>query len=54
VLLRYLAERYKMSDLYTEQGAPDSVIAEVVVTESADGQLHTVTRAPKGDESHKS
>jgi predicted PurR-regulated permease PerM len=31
VLLRYLAQRYKLSDLYTEQGVPDSVIAEVDV-----------------------
>ena len=41
VLLRYLAQRYKLSDLYTERGAPDSVIAEVDVTmhESQDGEL---------------
>jgi predicted PurR-regulated permease PerM len=32
VLLRYLAQRYKQSDLYTEKGEPDSVIAEVDVT----------------------
>jgi predicted PurR-regulated permease PerM len=31
VLLRYLALRYQQSDLYTEQGEPDSVIAEVAV-----------------------
>ena len=41
VLLRYLAQRYKLSDLYTEKGVPDSVIAEVDVTvhESQDGEL---------------
>ncbi|WP_233843416.1 AI-2E family transporter [Dyella sp. 2HG41-7] len=31
VLLRYLAQRYQQSDLYTEEGAPDTVIAEVDV-----------------------
>ena len=41
VLLRYLAQRYQLSDLYTEKGTPDSVIAEVDVTvhESQDGEL---------------
>ncbi|WP_333680359.1 AI-2E family transporter [Dyella sp.] len=37
VLLRYLAQRYRLSDLYTEKGAPDSVIAEVDVTVHGDG-----------------
>jgi hypothetical protein len=32
VLLRYLAQRYRQSDLYTEKGEPDSVLAEVDVT----------------------
>lgn len=32
VLLRYLAQRYRQSDLYTEKGEPDAVIAEVDVT----------------------
>jgi predicted PurR-regulated permease PerM len=32
VVLRYLAQRYRQSDLYTEKGEPDSVIAEVDVT----------------------
>ncbi len=43
VLLRYLIERYRMSELYTEQGPDDSVIAEVDVTLHADGSVETVT-----------
>jgi len=35
VLLRYLAERYKQSELYTEEGPEDPVLAEVDVTVSA-------------------
>jgi predicted PurR-regulated permease PerM len=54
VLLRYLAERYKQSDLYTEEGEPDSVIAEVVVTEDADGKLHADAQVEHGSELHKS
>jgi predicted PurR-regulated permease PerM len=54
VLLRYLAERYKLSDLYTEEGEPDTVIAEVVVSEDQHGDLHTNTRvADERDPSHK-
>ncbi|RUL69223.1 AI-2E family transporter [Dyella choica] len=38
VLLRYLAQRYKQSDLYTEMGEPDSAIIEVdVAVEIDDG-----------------
>ena len=41
VLLRYLAQRYRQSDLYTEMGEPDSVIAEVDVAESdGDASVH--------------
>ena len=43
VLLRYLLERYRLSELYTEQGADDPVIAEVDVTLHADGSVETVT-----------
>ena len=43
VLLRYLVERYRMSELYTEQGPDDPVIAEVDVTLHADGRVETVT-----------
>jgi len=32
VLLHYLAQRYRQSDLYTEKGEPDTVFAEVDVT----------------------
>ncbi|QAU22827.1 AI-2E family transporter [Dyella sp. M7H15-1] len=54
VLLRYLAERYRMSDLYTEQRQPDSLITEVIVKETSDGHLHAETHAVQGDELHKS
>lgn len=38
VLLRYLAQRYKQSDLYTEGGAPDIEFAEIdVVMSEGDG-----------------
>ncbi|HET7330862.1 AI-2E family transporter [Dyella sp.] len=40
VLLRYLAQRYRQSDLYTEMGEPDSVIAEVDVAVSGDASIH--------------
>lgn len=55
VLLRYLAQRYKQSDLYTEEGEPDSVIAEVDVTVSntADGSVRTETHVTENNESHK-
>jgi predicted PurR-regulated permease PerM len=44
VLLRYLAERYKQSDLYTEQGSGDPVLTEVdVVVETPDGAVETDT-----------
>jgi len=40
VLLRYLAQRYKLSDLYTEEGQPDSVIAEVDISVQEDRSGH--------------
>jgi len=40
VLLRYLAQRYRQSDLYTEMGEPDSVIAEVDVAVSGAASVH--------------
>jgi predicted PurR-regulated permease PerM len=51
VLLRYLIERYRLSDLYTEEGEGDPVIAEVDVTVHADGDVETdaVVASPKGD-----
>lgn len=53
VLLRYLAQRYKLSDLYTEEGSPDTVIAEVDVTVSQDaaGRVLTETHVAEGRES---
>jgi predicted PurR-regulated permease PerM len=52
VLLRYLAERYKMSDLYTEQGTPDSVIADVAVDNDGDTPLPNQTHVAPSDEPH--
>ncbi|GAB2557713.1 AI-2E family transporter [Rhodanobacter koreensis] len=43
VLLRYLMERYRMSELYTEEGPDDPVIAEVDVTVHRDGEVETST-----------
>ena len=43
VLLRYLLERYRMSELYTEEGPDDPVIAEVDVTVHRDGEVDTST-----------
>jgi predicted PurR-regulated permease PerM len=55
VLLRYLAQRYKQSDLYTEEGEPDAVIAEVDVTVSknAQGDVKTETHVVEGEQPHK-
>jgi len=43
VLLRYLLERYRLSELYTEEGTDDPVIAEVDVTLHRDGAVKTDT-----------
>ena len=43
VLLRYLLERYRMSELYNEQGPDDPVIAEVDVIVHQDGEVETDT-----------
>lgn len=55
VLLRYLAQRYKQSDLYTEEGEPDAVIAEVDVTisEVIHGDVKTETRVVESEPPHK-
>ncbi|OOG54408.1 AI-2E family transporter [Rhodanobacter sp. C03] len=51
VLLRYLLERYRMSELYNEEGPDDPVIAEVDVTVHRDGEVETdTTIAPSGDD----
>ena len=51
VLLRYLLERYRMSELYNEEGPDDPVIAEVDVTVHRDGEVETDTTVmpPKDD-----
>ncbi|OOG36266.1 AI-2E family transporter [Rhodanobacter sp. C05] len=51
VLLRYLVERYRMSELYNEEGPDDPVIAEVDVTVHRDGEVETDTTvmSPKDD-----
>ena len=49
VLLRYLVERYRMSELYNDEGPADPVIAEVEVAVRADGDVAAgaqVTPAP--------
>jgi predicted PurR-regulated permease PerM len=43
VLLRYLIERYRMSELYNEEGLHDPVIAEVDVVVHRDGEVETET-----------
>jgi predicted PurR-regulated permease PerM len=45
VLLRYLIERYRMSELYTEQGAEDPVIAEVEIDVHADADVDAAAEA---------
>jgi predicted PurR-regulated permease PerM len=49
VLLRYLLERYRLSELYTEGGAQDPVIAEVDVTvNTPDGAAQRSVPVPTG------
>jgi len=51
VLLRYLAERYRQSDLYTEEGSGDPVLTEVdVVVDTADGSVKTSTVIDRADD----
>jgi predicted PurR-regulated permease PerM len=51
VLLRYLIERYRMSELYNEAGPEDPVVAEVGLAVHADGEIEadTVTQ-PRSDD----
>jgi hypothetical protein len=52
VLLRYLLERYRLSELYNEEGPDDPVIAEVEVAVHRDGEVDTTTTvapAPQDD-----
>ncbi|HWX66830.1 MAG TPA: AI-2E family transporter [Rhodanobacter sp.] len=44
VLLRYLLERYRLSELYNEEGPEDPVIAEADVTVHRDGEVEADTR----------
>jgi hypothetical protein len=39
VLLRYLLERYRMSELYNEAGPDDPVVAEVELSVHGDGRV---------------
>jgi len=41
VLLRYLVERYRMSELYNESGPDDPVIAEVEIDVHRNGGIET-------------
>ena len=50
VLLRYLIERYRMSELYNEHGPDDPVIAEVEVAVHRDGEVDASTSAPAPDD----
>lgn len=50
VLLRYLSERYRQSELYTEPGPDDPVLAEVdVAVTTAEGGVETATVVVKPD-----
>ncbi|MFC5439235.1 AI-2E family transporter [Rhodanobacter ginsenosidimutans] len=49
VLLRYLLERYRMSELYNEAGPDDPVIAEVEVSVHGDGDVESNIATPPGD-----
>jgi predicted PurR-regulated permease PerM len=51
VLLRYLLERYRLSELYNEAGPNDPVIAEVEVAVHRDGEVDAVAApAPPDDQ----
>ncbi|KRE84817.1 hypothetical protein ASG75_13115 [Rhodanobacter sp. Soil772] len=49
VLLRYLIERYRMSELYNEAGPEDPVIAEVEVAVHRDGAVEASVESPPDD-----
>jgi predicted PurR-regulated permease PerM len=49
VLLRYLLERYRMSELYNEAGPDDPVIAEVEVSVHGDGNVESNITTPSDD-----
>nr|WP_250887350.1 MULTISPECIES: AI-2E family transporter [unclassified Rhodanobacter] len=49
VLLRYLIERYRMSELYNEAGPQDPVVAEVEVAVHRDGEVEARVEPPRDD-----
>jgi predicted PurR-regulated permease PerM len=49
VLLRYLIERYRMSELYNEAGPEDPVVAEVEVAVHRDGEVEARVEPPRDD-----
>ncbi|WP_027485007.1 AI-2E family transporter [Rhodanobacter sp. OR87] len=49
VLLRYLIERYRMSELYNEAGPEDPVVAEVEVVARRDGGVEATVEPPQDD-----
>jgi len=49
VLLRYLIERYRMSELYTQAGPEDPVIAEVELAVHRDGEVEATVEPPRDD-----
>ncbi|WP_243039226.1 AI-2E family transporter [Dyella sedimenti] len=50
VLLRYLAERYRQSDLYTEEGSGDPVLTEVdIEVDTPEGTVKTSTLVDRAD-----
>lgn len=49
VLLRYLIERYRMSELYNEAGPDDPVIAEVELAVHRDGAVEASVESPQDD-----
>ena len=51
VVLRYLSERYRQSELYTEEGEGDPVLSEVdVVVETPQGSVETDTVVTRRDD----
>jgi predicted PurR-regulated permease PerM len=49
VLLRYLLERYRMSELYNEAGPDDPVVAEVELNVHSDGRVEANDMTPPDD-----
>jgi len=49
VLLRYLLERYRLSELYNEAGPDDPVVAEVELAVHRDGEVEATVDPPRGD-----